>query len=178
MKKIDLPKLLNRNKICLTGGYFLDRKENTSLIRCLFSSSFIFSLLIQMRTKNNRFISFISGFFLFFLFRSDISNKAEVSEEIFFPHPMGIVIGSRSSLCGKIIVFDNTSFGKKYPGTNDGMPKLTGIGLIGSGSKLLGEISLSGKYVIGANSVLTQSLKNKTYIASKIIDGVYFDNKS
>ena len=31
---------------------------------------------------------------------------------------------------------------------------------------------------VGANSVLTQSLKNKTFIASKIIDGVYFDNKS
>lgn len=177
MNRIDWSKLLLRNQLCLSGSYFTKKNEvKISKIKSMLSRSFIFSFLIQLRTKHNRFISRLAGFFLFYLYKSDIHCDALINEEIFFPHPMGIVIGQKASLKGQLIVFDHTTFGKKYPGTRDGMPSLSGRGLIGSGVKILGDISLTENYVVAANSVCTKSLKNQTFIHNKIIDGVYFDN--
>lgn len=176
MNKVDWTKLIHRNQICLAGSYFSENNIKISKIKCLLSKSFRFSLLIQLRTKHNRFISYIAGFLLFYLYKSDIAKSAFVCEDVYFPHPMSIIIGGKASLNGELVVFDHTSFGKKYPGTLDGMPSLTGKGLIGSGAKLLGKISLNKKYVVGANSVLTKSISNKTFIGNSIIDGVYFES--
>lgn len=177
MNSVNWSKLLGRNQLCLSGSYFTKKTEpKISKIKCILSKPFIFSFLIQLRTKHNRLTSRMAGFFLFYLYKSDIHCDASISEDIFFPHPMGIVIGQKASLNGQLVVFDHTTFGKKYPGTKDGMPSLSGKGLIGSGVKILGDISLTENYVVAANSVCTKSLKNQTFIHNKIIDGVYFDN--
>ena len=145
--------------------------------RTFFSKSFIFSLLVQLRTKKNRFMASLANILLIYLYQSDVGRGAVVSESIFFPHPSGIIIGSGTTLEGKIIVFDRTSFGKKYPGTLSGMPKFHGEGVIGSGAKILGDVVVSEKFVIAANAVLLHDLKNQTFTGDKIVQGVYFENK-
>lgn len=141
-----------------------------------FSKSLLFSFLVQARTKKNRLISGLANIPLIYFYQSDISRNAKIDETIFFPHPSGIIVGANTRIHGDIVVFDRTSFGKKYPGTKDGMPRLDGKGIIGSGAKILGAIKLEGKFVVAANAVVTQNLKNQTYTASSLQSGVYFEN--
>ena len=177
MSEIQYATLLRVNNLCLRGQYFELEPDYNTRFGTFFSKSLIFSLLVQLRTKKNRFIASLANIFLIYLYQSDVSRGAVVSESIFFPHPSGIIIGSGTTLEGQIIVFDRTSFGKKYPGTESGMPKFHGAGVIGSGAKILGDVVVSEKFVIAANAVLLHDLKNQTYTGDKIISGVYFENK-
>ena len=177
MSNIQYSTLLRTNNFYLRGRYFELESDSNIRFGTFFSKSLIFSLLVQLRTKKNRFVASLANIFLIYLYQSDIGKDAVVSENIFFPHPSGIIIGSGTTLVGKIIVFDRTSFGKKYPGTVSGMPKFRGEGVIGSGAKILGEVVVSEKFVIAANAVLLHDLKNQTYTGDKIIPGVYFENK-
>ena len=177
MSEIKYSTLLRFNNLCLRGQYFESEPDNNIRYRTFFSKSFIFSLLVQLRTKKNQFIASLANILLIYLYQSDVGRGAVVSESTFFPHPSGIIIGSGTTLEGKIIVFDRTSFGKKYPGTLSGMPKFHGEGVIGSGAKILGDVFVSEKFVIAANAVLLHDLKNQTFTGDKTVQGVYFENK-
>lgn len=177
MSEIQYSTLLRANNLYLRGRYFELESNSNFRFGTFFSKSFIFSLLVQLRTKKNRIIASLANILLIYLYQSDVGRGAVVSESLFFPHPSGIIIGSGTTLEGKIIVFDRTSFGKKYPGTLSGMPKFHGEGVIGSGAKILGDVVVSEKFVIAANAVLLHDLKNQTFTGNKIVQGVYFENR-
>lgn len=173
--KSDWKSLAQSYRSCCQGEYFSEGNEiGPARVGALLNRVFFFMILVQLRTKSPRPLAAIAGFLLFFFYSSDISPACFISERVFFPHPFSIVIGSKAYIDGRVIVFDGVSLGKKYPGTRDGMPKIVGDGILGGGSKLLGEITLTKNFVVGANSVLLNSLSNQTYSGGQVRDGVYF----
>jgi len=109
------------------------------------------------------------------IYSSDIDESASISESIYFPHPFGLVIGGEVSIASECIIFNDVTFGKKYPGFKGKMPKISNKVLIGAGAKILGNVNVSSETVIGANSVLLSDLPdNHTFSGNKIRPGVYW----
>lgn len=65
-----------------------------------------------------RLIGRLSWLITFFLFGCDISPKAQVDGSIYFPHPIGIVIGEGVVLTGQNVIYQNVTLGQnkgQYP---------------------------------------------------------------
>lgn len=116
-------------------------------------------------------------YFLFFniFWSCDIRADASFGPGMFFPHPFGIVVAPRTVIGGYCVMFNDVTFGKKYPGTLDDFPRIGKNVLIGPGARLLGGITLGDDIVVGCNSVVTKSVPTgHTVVAvNQISAGIY-----
>ena len=95
-----------------------------------------------------------------------ISEEAELGKNIFFPHPLGIVIGARSKIEDNVWIFQNVTIGRKNKDIYK-CPVIKKGTVIYSNSIILGDIVLEENTIIGANSVVTtNTIKNGTYVGN------------
>lgn len=120
-------------------------------------------------------LGWIPRFFLNFFYGCDISSGCKIGP-VYFPHPFGIVIGGKVRVKGPVVIFNDVTMGKSYPGKVQNMPSIGGRVIISCGSRLLGDIEIGSEVVIAANAVVTKSIADsKTYIAREnIVEGTYF----
>lgn len=137
--------------------------------------------LIYIRVSNsikNRFIKKILFWYINTSFCCDISPDAKIGPRVFFPHPFGIVIGQKVIIDGSSIIFNNITIGKKYPGTNAGMPHIGKNVIICVGARILGKIFIANNSIIGANAVITKANNcSGTYtFDNRFHNNTYFGN--
>lgn len=82
----------------------------------------------------------------------EISYHALLSSGVYFPHPIGIVIGVAEISSG-VTILQGVTIGKKGRGNNTGV-KVGANAFIGAGAKIIGDISIGESAVVGANSVV------------------------
>jgi serine O-acetyltransferase len=137
-----------------------------------------FCLYLRLACALNKFpiLGMLISYFLNLFYSSDISIRAYYGPGIFFPHPMGMVVGNNVELRGFSVIFNDVSLGKRAPGFSDGMPQIGYKNLLCSGSKILGPIKTANNVVVGANSVLTKSAKSFSTVVgvNRVVEGVYF----
>ncbi|AGR76978.1 serine O-acetyltransferase [Aliarcobacter butzleri 7h1h] len=151
----------------------LNLKEFYIFLKCK-SGRFSFLLRLAQASKYRKLRKLLY-WFLNLIYSSDIDESASISESIYFPHPFGLVIGGEVSIASECIIFNDVTFGKKYPGFKGKMPKISNKVIIGAGAKILGNVNVSSETVIGANSVLLFDLPdNHTFSGNKIRPGVYW----
>ena len=128
--------------------------------RYLITRSGLFVLGLRLGYGLHRMPRLRAFYFFFFniFWRCDVSPRATIGPGLYFPHPFGIVIGGLSVIGGNCVIFNDVTFGKKYPGTNDGMPTIGKTLIIGAGARLLGAIKIEDDVVVGCNSVVTKSI--------------------
>lgn len=80
--------------------------------------------------------------FTFYLFSCDISPKAKIRGPIYFPHPIGIVIGEGVSMSGANIIYQNCTLGQ-----NRGVYPTIRNSVIYPGSIICGPASLDEKKI-------------------------------
>lgn len=150
------------------------------IIIFLLTKSGRFSLLLRFSLSfKHVFIGKISMWLLNYIYSSDIALKANFGEEIYFPHPFGLVIGGDALVGSKCVIFNDITFGKKYPGIKDGMPHIGSKVIIGAGVRILGNIQIGSSVVIGTNTVvLTNIPANSTFVGSKIKSSVYWSDEN
>lgn len=167
---------------CKLDGPFNLSVKRISLVRfalSLFLAApvrFAFLLRFFQLFKSVPLINSILQSFFNFIYSSDISLKAKFGPFLYFPHPFGIVIGSRVTLSGMNVIFHNTTLGKLRPGEIGGMPRIGRKVIISSGSCVLGEIDIGSSSVIACNSVVTKKVRPNVTISkvNKVLDGKYF----
>jgi serine O-acetyltransferase len=137
---------------------------------------FCFYLRLACALKKFPILGTLISCFLNLFYSSDISVKAYYGPGIFFPHPMGLVIGNNVELKGFSVIFNDVSLGKKAPGFNGGMPQIGYKNLLCSGSKILGPIKTANSVVVGANSILSRSVGSFSTVVgvNTVVKGVYF----
>lgn len=101
-----------------------------------------------------RFISAIG----LFLTTIDIHPAATLGRRVFIDHGVGVVIGETAVIGNDVIIYQqvtlggvSTSKGKRHPTVGNNV-------VIGAGSKVLGNITISENSKVGANSVVVKDV--------------------
>lgn len=89
-----------------------------------------------------------------------ISPSARIGPGVFFPHPVGIVIGERARVGAHATIYQNVTLGRlresdvRYPSVGDGVT-------LYAGALVIGPITLGDGVVVGGNSVVMQSVPDR-----------------
>lgn len=119
------------------------------------------------RLKGNKIRSNYYYLVNYYRYKIDISPDAIIGENIYFPHPIGIVIGSNVIIGDDNVILSCVTLGTNSAETrvNYKYPKIGSNCYIGTGAKLFGDITIGDNSIIGANAVVTKSFPESTKIA-------------
>ncbi|MEZ0232439.1 MAG: serine O-acetyltransferase [Methylophilaceae bacterium] len=116
----------------------------------------IYSAMYQNGLK---VIGLLLYLFVKFIYKCDIHPKCKIGSGFLLVHGFGIVIGPDVEMGCDVVVFNGVNMGKKNVGVLYGaMPKIGSRCIIGTGSKLLGEIRLGDAVTVGANAVVLEDI--------------------
>ena len=94
----------------------------------------------------------------------EISVDSNIEPGVYFPHPLGIVIGEGVNIKGSATIYQNTTFGLKnsvvssYPTISEGC-------IIYSGAVIIGAIIIGKNSIVGANSIVNKSVDSNLMVA-------------
>ena len=89
-------------------------------------------------------------------FGSDLDPAATFGPGIYFPHPIGIVIGGEWDIGSQVTILHGVTLGRN--GTPKGRCRVGDFSQIGAGAKVIGNIDIGRSSSIGANSVVLKSV--------------------
>ena len=98
----------------------------------------------------------------------DISFNSEIENNVFFPHPIGIVIGDGVKIKKNVIIYQNVTLGAKSRLNMDlSYPTIQENVIIYPNSVIIGSIVIGKNSVIGAGSLV-----NKDFPSGSVITGI------
>lgn len=124
--------------------------------------------------KIARAISGISSFFT----KTDIHPAATIGRRVFIDHAIGVVIGATAIVEDDVLIYQGVTLGGVSLNKGKRHPTIKSNVVIGSGAKVLGNITIGQNSKIGANSVVVCDVpENSTAVGvpAKIIKR---DNKN
>lgn len=94
----------------------------------------------------------------FYLHGVEISARCKIGPYFYMPHASGAVIGAKA-IGSYVVIYHQATLGAKTVVFGDeGRPTVGDNVMVGSGAKVLGEITIGDGCKIGANSVVIESL--------------------
>ncbi len=166
-------KYYTRKFISKEFGMFFPRMSYMGKIPLV---KFIFSLLypkygvIYFHRKNRRLFSKNNPFNRFYFLMNHYRNSIEINptaslgEGVKIPHPYAVVIGGSTIIEDNCIIMSCVTFGSNSAKYKDGYPKLMTSCYVGTGAKIIGELEIGSKSIIGANCVVTKSFDSNSTI--------------
>lgn len=109
--------------------------------------------------KNMNVIAYGYFFKNFKKYNCYISPKAQIVEQINFPHPMGIVIGAECKIGKNVTIYQNVTLGRKKSDIL-GCPTIGDNVTIYCNSTIVGNVKIGNNVVIGCNSVVLRDVKD------------------
>lgn len=154
-----------------------------SVLRSILVISFNMSFQLTLNYRLGRYLherrNMLTNIIIMYLKRKqikkygcDISYQAQIGENIKFPHPIGIVIGTGSIIKDNVKIWQHVTLGSKG-GTEKKYPIIENNVKIYSNSQVIGGILIENNSVIGASSVVFIDIpRNKTAVGvpAKIIN--------
>ena len=95
----------------------------------------------------------------------DIHPGARIGKNLFIDHGMGVVIGETCKIGNNVIIYQGVTLGatgnekkfKRHPNIGNNV-------IIGSGAKVLGDISVGDNAKVGAGAVVLRDVKRNTTV--------------
>ena len=119
-------------------------------------------------------LKFLSKFFSYFgriLTGIEIHPAAKIGKNLFIDHGMGVVIGETSIIGENVTIYHAVTLGGISPSINSNdqrkikrHPTIEDNVIIGSGAQVLGPIIVKRGARVGANAVVTKSVKKDTTV--------------
>lgn len=100
--------------------------------------------------KFARVISGISSFFT----KTDIHPAATIGRRVFIDHAIGVVIGATAIIEDDVLIYQGVTLGGVSLNKGKRHPTIKSNVVLGSGAKILGNITIGANSKIGANSVV------------------------
>ncbi len=100
------------------------------------------------------------------LFGFEVSPRCEIGPGIFFPHPVGTVVGAWR-IGSNVTIFQGVTLGARELDMNFDFRLRPDIGhnvVLGAGSKVLGGVRIGDNATVGANSVVVHSVEAGTTV--------------
>lgn len=111
--------------------------------------------------KKNAFLSKLMNVWRFYLFKNDISCRAKIGHGLRIVHVVDIVIPAEAVLGKNCVILNGVSIGSKGVGQTE-VPVLGDNVYIGSGSKIIGGISVGNNVTIGALTLCNKSIPDNS----------------
>lgn len=124
-----------------------------------------------------RFISFLARFFT----GIEIHPGATIGKNFFIDHGMGVVIGETAIVGDNCLLYQGVTLGGTGKETGKRHPTLGDNVVVGSGAKVLGNITIGNNVRVGAGSVVISNVPNNSTVVGipgrvVIKDGHKIDN--
>ena len=92
----------------------------------------------------------------------EIHPAASIGRRLFIDHGMGVVIGATSIIGDDVTIYHGVTLGARTIETGKRHPTIGNNVVIGSGSKILGNINIGDGVKIAANQVVTKNILSKS----------------
>ena len=96
----------------------------------------------------------------------EIHPAAKIGRRFFIDHGMGVVIGSTAIVGDDVMIYHDVTLGARTNEAGKRHPTVGNNVVIGSGAKVLGDISIGDGVKINANVVVTKSVPARTMVDS------------
>ncbi|MDR9424093.1 MAG: glycosyltransferase family 25 protein [Marinobacter sp.] len=106
---------------------------------------------------------------IFYKYNCDISHQSRIHPTVIFPHPSGVIIGSKAVVNEGCRVYQQVTIGSNFSRANE-MATVGKNTCISAGAKLIGGVSIGENSVIGANAVVTKDVKPGGVIVGANLD--------
>lgn len=93
-----------------------------------------------------------------FLTGIEIHPGAQIGRRLFIDHGFGVVIGETSIIGDDVMMYHGVTLGSKNLVNTKRHPTIEDRVVLGTGSKILGDIIIGHDSIVGANSVVSKSL--------------------
>lgn len=118
----------------------------------------------KKRYFSARLISQVSRFFT----GIEIHPGAKIKGALFIDHGTGVVIGETAEIGENVTIYHGVTLGGTGKETGKRHPTIGDNVVIGSGSKILGSITIGNDVKIGANAIVLKDVKsNSTIVGEK-----------
>lgn len=94
----------------------------------------------------------------------EIHPGATIGKNLFIDHGMGVVIGETCVIGDNVTLFHGVTLGGTGKGKGKRHPTIGNNVFIGSGAKILGNITIGNNVKIGANSVILESIPDNVTV--------------
>lgn len=147
------------------------RVTTWGLLRMMFSPRFVpvlhYRVAYWCATHRLRPLAKLLSLVNFVVFGLEIAVDCEIGPGLYFPHTQGTVIGARR--IGKnAVIYHGVTLGAKMPDLAyrpELRPELGDDVVLGSGAKILGDLVVGSRSVVGANAVLLDSVPADVVVA-------------
>ena len=119
------------------------------------------NLFWRMKLK---FIAKLLSYFIRIITGIEIHPAAKIGKNMFIDHGHGVVIGETSEIGDNVLIYHGVTLGgnslnkgKRHPTVEDNV-------IIGAGAKILGPLTIGNSARVGANAVVTKSVKANTTV--------------
>lgn len=110
----------------------------------------------------------------------EIHPGAQIGENLFIDHGMGVVIGETSIIGDNVTLYQGVTLGGTGKDKGKRHPTLGNCVVVGSGAKILGNIFIASGTKVGANAVVLKDTTNESTavgIPARVIDkGIWYFN--
>lgn len=148
----------------------INPEKKSMFFNFFFSNSFhiIFWYRISnfLASTRLRILSRIINAFVRIIYSCDISPYAHIGRGIIIMHGFDIVIGADVIVGDNVKIFNGVTLGNRKGSHSDGQPKIGDHCTLGTGAKILGNLSIGAYSVVGANSVVLDSFPCHSTIVS------------
>lgn len=107
-----------------------------------------------------RYLSQISRF----ITGIEIHPGAQIGDGLFIDHGMGVVIGETTIIGNNVTLFQGVTLGGTGKETGKRHPTLGNNVVVGTGAKVLGNITVGDNTYVGANAVVLRSVPSNTTV--------------
>lgn len=97
-----------------------------------------------------------------FLFKMDIHPAATIGRRVFIDHGIGVVIGETTIIEDDVLIYQGVTLGGTSLNKGKRHPTIKSNSVIGSGAKVLGNITVGKNSKVGANSVVVKDVPDSS----------------
>jgi serine O-acetyltransferase len=158
---------INRNLVRANGL----KKIIAALLDIDFRVVLYFRLSAFFWSKKQRFLALMIYFRIKSRYHCDLYPSAKIGPGLRLVHAFSIVVGGDVEIGCNAVIFSSVVLGKSRPDKSGSrMPTIGDNVLLGTGSKLLGDVFVPSGTLVPANAVITRSTFHvfKTIISSPI----------
>lgn len=102
------------------------------------------------------FVRRVMWYFTTIWFACDIDPMTEIGPGVYFPHPIGIVIGGEWVIGANVSILQGVTLGRREGEILTGRPRVGDGAVLSVGAKVIGAVDIGDKAQIGANAVVLQ----------------------